>query len=400
MARGIFKCAECGEAVYFNVGKNRRDTDRYAEWLESQDRLCSDCEEKQRTAANAEAAAKNAASGLPALTGTDKQIAWAETIRANKLEVIRMARAGELQKMYLEAYWGTVRGIAYDDYAMEINDPFVDYACSLLTAQTSASWWIDSRDARVGFILKDLFVKHPPVNDELEQIPEAKAEALAEATIRPESPLTETVAEIRARENSVEIVFPEKREDFWKLVKKQLGYDWSGSTWKRVLSDTNGTPADRAAEAGNRFLAAGFIIRIFDPAIREAAVNASFEQECTRWIFARTKGEYTGWFAVNWKGRDERLFSAARRLKGSKYDKPSVVVPPEQFDEVLDFAGMYEFRLTAMAQELVECTRRLRDSALTATPITPEDHLPPVPGEKPPKLVVPENIEVADEFKD
>jgi hypothetical protein len=77
----------------------------------------------------------------------------------------------------------------------------------------------------------------------------SEIEALAEATIRPEQPKTETVAEIRVLDNAVEILFPERREDFRELVRFKLGYTWTEPCWKRELKSVNGSPADRAAEA-------------------------------------------------------------------------------------------------------------------------------------------------------
>lgn len=399
MARGTFKCAECGDQVYFNVGKNRRETDRHAAWLESQGRLCEECDAKQRQAHNAQCAEENAAAGLPALTGSEKQVAWAESIRSQRMGHIRQALAGELAPMYLEAFWGNPEYYRTTP-PMAVDDPNVGYAIDLLKKQTSAHWWIDNRETRIGHLLKNLFVTNPPPIEEPEPVKEAKAEAQAEATIRPESPLTETVAEIRVHEKSVEIVFPEKREDFWQIVKKQLDYTWSDTSWKRSLGVTTGTPADRAAEAGNKLLNAGFIIRIFDPAIRQAAIDGAFEQECHRWI--SRKGDDNSRFLIRWDGRDERLYNAARKLKGSKYDSTAkaVIVRAEHFDEVLDFAQMYEFRLTLGAQEAVNLARSARDAALVATPAQVEDHIPPTPGIKPRKLKVPDNVDIDVELSD
>jgi hypothetical protein len=80
------------------VGRNRADADRLAEYRTEQESLCHDCWTLQRDeerAASAQQAAETAAqAGLPVLQGTEKQIAWAETIRANVMKTLDAALGG------------------------------------------------------------------------------------------------------------------------------------------------------------------------------------------------------------------------------------------------------------------------------------------------------------------
>lgn len=397
----------CGHTETVQLFGKTAERERWIEWAE-QNKLCRDCYEKQKGEVRQEAARAAAEeaveNGLPSLVGSDKQIAWAETIRAEKLaEVDRLIAPLD----------SNMAKVAADPALLEkanrkaVEDGFIDFADSgeclkeavnCVKEIDSAKWWIDNRTENMRNILAETAKQVAKVRKDT--IPVA-VDAKAEATIRPENPVTETVAEIRIHEKSVEVVFPEKREDFWLIIKKHLGFAWTEGSWKRPAGIKTGTPVDRAAETGNRLLAAGFCVRIFDPAIREAAVNGTFEPEADRWVMQRTSGAYSGWFAIDWKERNENLYNAARKLKGSKYDQKAVVVPPEQFEEVLDFAGLYGFRLSPGAHEVVERARSLRSAALTATPVKSEAiHHPPVPESKPEKLAVPESVEVADEFKD
>src|SRR6185437_6784356 len=95
-------------------------------------------------------------------------------------------------------------------------------------------------------------------------------------------------------------------------------------------------------------LSKGFIIRIIDDALRAAAVAGTYTPECTRWITKMVNGQYAGWFCITWPRGDD-LYDAARRLPGSRYDAPRVVVPGEQFEQVQDFATRYGFQLSAGA---------------------------------------------------
>lgn len=123
MSRALFTCRACGDTDWI-----AEDKVRYAERT---GRLCGRCYAAQRATdrqAAAEAAARqNHELGLPALGGSERQIAWAETIRAEKLKQINdlidrvMARNNALP-------------------------PAVEAAISQVRAVATAAWWIDNRD--------------------------------------------------------------------------------------------------------------------------------------------------------------------------------------------------------------------------------------------------------------
>lgn len=396
---------KCGHIETEQLYGKTSERERYVEWAKD-NKLCPECyreaKELHQKEESLKAATANSEAGLPPLTGTEKQIAWAETIRAERIKEIDAATASyddKLKNMADKNLMDKANARALEDGFLSLEDAFIcgKEATKAIKGITSAHWWIDNRSSNTGHILVDKAKEIAKTRKE--QAPQA-VEAKVEATVRPESPKTETVAEIRALEKSVEVVFPEKREDFWQIIKKQLHFEWSGSSWKRVIKSTNGTPSDRAAEVGHKLLAAGLPIRIFNEETRNKAVSGNYEQECTRWVMARTSGQYQGWFAVNWTEMNDNLYRAARKLPGSKWDNPSVVVPSEQFEEVLDFAGMYGFKLSDGAQELVNQARKIKEAALVAHVVEVDNEQPIVPGEKPKKLAVPEKVEVADEFKD
>jgi len=396
----------CGHTETVQLFGKTSERGRWIEWAE-QNKVCHECYEKEkeeaRQAATQAAAQEAVENGLPPLIGSEKQVPWAERIRAEKLT--------EIDRLVAPVAENTAKVMANPELLEKANrkameDGFADFADSAeclkevvtrIKGIDSAKWWIDNRDENVRHYLLEMAKK--VAKEHKEAIPVA-IDAKAEATVRPESPLTETVAEIRVHEKSVEIVFPEKREDFWQIVKKQLGYTWSGSAWTLAIGVKTGSAADRAAEAGNRLLSARFIVRIFDHSIREAAINATYEPRCDRWI--TRSGTDNSRFLISWGGRDEMIYDAARKLKGSKYNSTAkaVAVPPEQFAEVLDFAQMYEFRLSPGAQEIADQARQRHDSAMVAKPVQTEPQQLPQPGDKPAKLPVPEQVEVADEFKD
>lgn len=84
MAKYQVECSVCGksfERVLFGPGKDR-------EWKLAQTQTCPECWEAEQAAARAKAnaAAVEFGKSLPALDGSEKQIAWAEVLRKKAIE--------------------------------------------------------------------------------------------------------------------------------------------------------------------------------------------------------------------------------------------------------------------------------------------------------------------------
>jgi len=374
-------CGHDETVVLFGPGKNR---DWRLDNVEPS-KLCSECYQadlaRQREESNREAAEVAKEQNLPKLTGSEKQIPWAETIRQQML--------ADMDEFVYKHIKPECR-----------NDLKLCEAIDHIKGKTEARWWIDNRGMDMSYEFRRLLedaakeVKAEKMQPPLEIVAEAKIEA----TVRPESPVTETVAEIRALEDAVEISFPERRDDFREVVKG-MGYRWENSCWCRDLTAKNGTPQDRAAEAGHRILAAGFPVRIYDEVVRAKAIAGDYEQECTRWVQLRTSEKYNGWLAINWERSDD-FYKAAKRIAGARWSSPSVVVPPENFEEVLDFAQMYGFKISEAAQEAIGAARVARENTLTVSVSKPAGRDRTTADGRPPMLEVPKEVGVADEFKD
>lgn len=345
-------------------------------------KLCTECYQAEmkrlHEEENREAAEIAREMGLPALTGTEKQVAWAELIRQQML--------ADLDKFI------------YKQVKIEHrNDPSFLEAVEKIRSRTEARWWIDNRGMNMSWELKYLLEK--AANEvKAEKLQPAVDAAKAEATVRTENPVTETVAEIRTLENAIEVYFPERRDDFREVVKG-LKFKWSGSAWRREIVPKNGTLADRAAETGHRLLAAGFPVRIFDDGVRKKAISGAYEHECTRWVQLRTGEKYQGWLAISWDHGDD-FYGAAKKLPGAHWSKPSVVVPVENFDEVLDFAKMYGFQVSDLTQEAIDQARCTRDATLTVNVAPPKEPEKVIASSRPPVLEVPVEVQVDDEFRE
>ena len=376
MARFTVQCDTCGSDMdFFTFGGNSRDRQWRADHFKHE---CDECKQKRIALENAKNAEKNREEGLPALTGSEKQIAWAETIRATFIEgastlVQRLEKFYPLfneekkvsDKTEIKVARKVLRQLKmrYDidvDFVLAENLESLHYKIGKLFENTSASFWIDRRGRELFELLEDIADEDIELQKKVEA--QLQKEAELEATVRPEIVLSETVAYIFAEsEEKICIEFPEKREDFRTLVKAH-GFRWGKGRWYRNLSVITGTKEDRMAEMGNLLLREGFVVRIFDEEIRQRAIEGIYEPEHTRWI-----QYYKGKFSIRWKRGSEDFYAEARKIPTSKWDNPTVDVKAEQFEAVEDFAREYDFRFTPKALELLEEARANKEAQLIPT---------------------------------
>ena len=216
-------------------------------------------------------------------------------------------------------------------------------------------------------------------------------EARAEALLRAASPMSALVADIGVKGAIVTVVFPEPLEPL-RLVVRALGFEWNQTCW-HVSSQS---PLDLAVETAHRLLGVGVHVRLFDPELRRRAVSGDFVRKPTRVISFH--GE-TRRFRLLW-GAQEQFYEAARRLRGSRYRKPYVTVPVENWEEVEDFAALYAFVFTANAREAVRMQREAVERALVVEVAAEEAPCSAAVSRIPPVLVVPESIGIAPDLLD
>ena len=109
----------CGHQVTVQLFGSYKDRERRIAYLET-----CECEECRKAKANAAAAEAKAARGLADLAGSEKQVAWANTIRENAYKCI-----------------DTLAQFANNDQAKAMMEGWR----AKMDAQTTAKWWIDNR---------------------------------------------------------------------------------------------------------------------------------------------------------------------------------------------------------------------------------------------------------------
>ncbi len=340
---GIFSCGHEGTVGIIGPMKDR-------EWKKERafSKMCPECYSKylaeEREKANREAEKKNKEWELPELTGTEKQVAWANTLRIefidkikNKLHELNENQIDRDYKEYLRD-----NNILLKEFKTFIKDVdwLIDY---ILNNKTEARFYIDNRTFSLNLLMS--LYKENEIAKEKEEM----KDIINESTLIPKEIKYQGFVEIKFNEDNISATY-EKNYDFRDIVK-DLGYKWGNGCWIKKIKETSGLYKDRVAELGNKLLNAGFSVLILDEEARKKAVNADYEVECTRWIYRR-KG--TTKLALNWKERNENLYNAARKLPGSKWDSPSVIVDVSHFKEIEEFAELYGFKFTVTAREYIE----------------------------------------------
>lgn len=139
-------CPECGTTFTWSViCHNRREADNWESYHadEATTRLCPECYRKaaaarrqqEREAENAAAAETAGKLGLPAITGTEKQVAWATTIRQRAIDNALLASAGRTSSGMTDKGRAFIAGI-------------------IAQMSAEAKWWIDHRD-EAAYVLQD-----------------------------------------------------------------------------------------------------------------------------------------------------------------------------------------------------------------------------------------------------
>ena len=130
----------CGHSEIIKLYGKETDRAERLKYLRAE--TCPTCRQASYREQSQDAQIANAISGLPSLTGTDKQSAWAETIRKTKITDIDAMIAGALADP--QAQEEPVLIAALQAAARAVRD------------QTSAAWWIDRRDSSARSLVRDM----------------------------------------------------------------------------------------------------------------------------------------------------------------------------------------------------------------------------------------------------
>lgn len=311
--------------------------------------LCSECWAAELARRNAENAKKAREMELPPLQGTEKQVAWAETLR--------MEFIAEYERDYANRPMRVDAGLencSYDEYA------------EAMLKEPRASWWIDHKDSwwrydMIHNVVEAARKKH--VTNPLQKA------ALEEMMMKPEDAeqAQDDIVTLQSADNYVTVKCEARNEAFSKAVKA-LGYRWDPAKlcWRFSISATTGSAAERMTELGSKLLAAGFTIIVSDEVVRQKIVAGDYEPVYLRWLTKASDDD----LLLRWEDGKYKLQEAAKALPGAKWDCEwqGIIVPIKSYKAVLDFVQAYDFRIAPDAEKLIEQRREAERQALRVKP--------------------------------
>ena len=313
----------CGHEGIIDLYGTKKERERQIWGAEHRD--CPECQEAERTRKNAEFSSERS---LPTLEGTERQVAWAETLRRTRLE------SCEKFQNENEHLWNEEQKALFSD------------VLKYLYVQNKAKFWIDNREKRTEAFI-DQAVQAVKAEDAK---PIKKGDAPKEYLAAPEKQNKQGVARVRINGNFVSFHYP--KDLHFQGVMNAHYCKWNGLEWEKEATDLIGTAENIAAEIGRDLLDWGFVVGFPSEQTRDMAMNATFEPERFAWILR----EDSDHVKIKWR-RDYDYYKAATAIMGAKYRKGVVIVPAEYYQLIDDFAEKYDFFISEKAREVLDAAR-------------------------------------------
>lgn len=336
LANGYYKCAGCGDSIRISVNKNRRDTDRYCEWLESKGKKCPSCVTKDKDAANAAAADWAREIGLVPLQGSEKQVAWAESIR---------------QQIYQSAHEWLDANNSHPDFDLNMA------ASDALFGETLASAWIDMRDADIKAIMPKY---HQPLSDI--QLMNADL-ARGEATVLPSNHCGKLMTEVAFDVTYCEVLAADGDYTLCTALK-QLGFSNTGNKFLRKMFDTEDT-VSVAAFVINKILMMGYPVVCYHEEARGMAISGNFQALNTRWVSFCLRSKR---FIFDFAYGDNIYYEINKVFSTNKKEDYGYrhFISYREYEKLLDFAEKYGFEFDTSASSAINALMQEKAVAVIA----------------------------------
>ena len=133
----------CGHTSIEQIYGKTSEHDRKVAWYESHP--CWECAKAQEAS---DAKATSESQGLPALTGSEKQIAWAMSIRLDVLDALANC---DVVKQIIDRPTDEVMADSKIAPPAKAALPRLVEVATKIRGETSAKWWIDNRVIAVHF---------------------------------------------------------------------------------------------------------------------------------------------------------------------------------------------------------------------------------------------------------
>lgn len=357
----------CGHDGYINLNGSAKMRRSMKEYRFSQ--LCPDCSRSEairfRQLKNIKSIEADHKMELPMLEGSARQITWATTLRLDICQRLEKYLENPVHLSSILKQYEQDSGIVVN-LASDTPDVFFREVLYFLQNKMIHSiYWINNRYTDC----HQIFLNALP--DYIKWRDHQKLDFILEHFVASASLLSPThvlhagFVVIKTNGNEIRVYY-EKNDIFYTLVKKHR-FRWNGRYWYRHITEYSGTVSDRIAQLGNALLLAGFRISIDDPSIREKAVNADFLYEHSRWIMCGMTN--TQFYIELTPDTPSWIRKNLMRIPNASYRYGSILIDVSHFEELEDFAQLYNYQFDQKAKQLLTQYKTLLAQARCVDPI-------------------------------
>lgn len=311
-------------------------------------KLCPECYEKymeeERKKENEKALTKSKELELPELSGSEKQVAWANTLRYKVIERYEK----QIEKIEQSVEKSDTKFTFYG--FSTTREEFSEAMTYILETKTTAKYWIDNRSDNTFIDYIEEYRNYKKKNDIPAEVKKELEDLKVQLTITPENASKEGVVKIKYNDkNTLLSAIYIKDNDFIQIVKS-LNYKWDGSNWTKEINEYTGVIDDRAAELGNKLLLAGFTVEFATEESKELAIKGTFQKENYKWIkYLSRKNE----LVISWNGLNDTFYKNAKKLPGAYWELGRMLVSIKFYKQIQEFAEKMHFSFSEAATDAI-----------------------------------------------
>lgn len=321
------------------------------------------------------------------MQGTRRQIAWAREIYRRLLgNYTRIAENCDVLALLTPEMDGRTLAEWYLDH--------------LARRQRRAAWWIVHRnELTAAWFMSDYIQRYLNGVSGLAECCHLESEVREEALLCPEEAVYPGAVEL-IMENDVHnrlvghcLLRYERNAAFTSLAH-EMNMTWEPrrSAYVRRIDGVTGPLDERCAEIGSKLLLAGFRILVLDEEVRTMICTGAFGWEHGRWILPGSTPTRLKLIFPN----DKLLYQRALTL-GAYWTGRSVEINVWHADDLVDFARLYDFRISDEARRLLE---KWQDMCLRGRTVHPKEPPRDACGPDPVSLILENDAPVPEDLVD
>lgn len=358
--------------------------------------LCPECQKKESERATAEFEEEN---GLPLLSGSEKQVAWARKLRYDFL-----SGAQELSKNYEKAKFREEIYTRNEELQKRMREvqkekaeefpEFLNKTILYVSEQTTSTFFIDNRttlniketynfkldkmwyvDCYYNMVEKyakeydnfhDIYEVEARKEQEEEEQTKIEAEKSAQVTMQPEQKGSNTIVTLKIQDDTVKLCSEYDSGLVDCIHGFSLRMTWNKPCWEFKAEAFRGTAESVLMEIGNKLLENGYTVVFPCKELADMSLSGEFEKYRTNAIYAHKSNENK--LIVEYDKNDGGVCRELGFIKGGIFrrTKNLCYIPIGAYESLEELAETNNFAWEKTARERVD---GYKHSLIIANPV-------------------------------